>query len=95
MNSLLFKRSAEALYCEVGPDIVALHVERGQCYGMENVTAAVWTLLEEPATTEQLCDKLVELYDVNIETCRTEIEPLIALLREEGLVETVTQANAE
>ena len=95
MNSPLFKRSAEALYCEVGADVVALHVGRGQCYGMENVTAAVWTLLGEPATTEQLCDKLVELYDVDPETCRTEIEPLIAMLREEGLVETVTQANAE
>ena len=94
MNSPLFRRSTEALYCEVGADIVALNVERGQCYGMENVTAAVWTLLEEPTTTEQLCDRLVELYDVEPEVCRSEIEPLIALLQEEGLIEPVTETGA-
>lgn len=92
MTGPLFKRSTEALFCEVGADIVALNVEKGQCYGMENVTAVVWNLLEEPATTEQLCDKLVQIYEVPAETCRLEIERLMALLQEEGLIEPVRKA---
>lgn len=84
-----FKRSSNALFAEVANDVVALNVQRGHSYGMENVTAAVWRLLEEPADLETICSELQRQYDVDEETCRGEVSQLMARLESEGLVEAV------
>lgn len=89
MSTQLFKRSTETMFCDVGSDIIALNVDRGRCYGMENVTAAVWNLLAEPSDLEQICDRLIQIYDVEPEVCRSGIEQLMADMQSEGLVEIV------
>lgn len=92
MSATLYKLSDKALFTSLGDDIVALNVEDGQCYGMEKVTAEVWRLLAEPTNIERLCDRLVELYEVEPAVCRADVERLIAQLRREGLVESVNSA---
>ena len=82
-----YQRSPEAIFSEVGGDIVALNVECGACYGMEQVTAAVWQLLADPLTLEQLCDRLVEMYEVDPATCRTDVEALLGEFEAEGIVQ--------
>jgi hypothetical protein len=89
MSSELYRRSEKALFSTIGDDIVALHVENGQCYGMENVTVAVWNLLAEPTDIGTICGRLHELYDVEPDLCRSDVERLISQFRTEGLVETV------
>lgn len=92
MKTKLFRRSPEALFCPVGTDIVVLSVQRGQCYGMEKVTARVWDLLADPINIDGICDQLLELYDVEPEVCRADVETLIGQFRNEGLVEEVNAA---
>ena len=93
MSGPVYKLSDKALFTEVGSDIVALNVEDGQCYGMEKVTAAVWRLLETPMSIDQLCDRLLKMYDVSPETCRRDVSRLVGQLRSEGLLETVEPAS--
>jgi hypothetical protein len=90
MAKRYYKRSSEALFAEVAGDVVALHVERGQSYGMEKVTANVWRLLEQPSDVDSICDQLARQYDVDPETCRRDVGQLIELFEQEGLVEAVT-----
>lgn len=82
-----YKRSAQALHSEVGGDVVALHIDRGQCYGMENVTADVWRLLAEPSDLDTICDQLQQKYDVDPEACRSDIATLLVQMQSEGLIE--------
>lgn len=89
MKDQLFRRSPDALYSQVAGDFVALNVQRGQCYGMEKVTATVWELLAEPASIDQMCRRLVELYDVDSQLCQSDVARLIEQLQGEGLVEAV------
>ncbi|MBA3666259.1 MAG: PqqD family protein [Sphingomonas sp.] len=90
MTKFTFSRSSDALFTRVGDDIVALHLKRGQCFGMENVTRDVWDLLSEPTDLERICDRLTEIYDVEPAACRTEVEKLLAQLVDEGLVDSVS-----
>ena len=83
----MYQRSQEAIFSEVGEDIVALNVERGNCYGMEQVTATVWQLLSSPQTLEQICGRLVEIYEVDPQTCQSEVQTLIDDLEAEGLIQ--------
>lgn len=93
MSDALYKLSEKALFTSLGDDVVALNVENGQCYGMEKVTAEVWRLLAEATGIDRICDRLIELYEVEPEVCRADVERLIAQFRKEGLVVTVNAGS--
>jgi hypothetical protein len=92
MTEVFFRRTTQALSSEVGADIVALNIARGSCYAMEGVSATVWQLLADAVTPEQLCDRLLETYDVDAQTCRNDVSALLRELEDEGLIER-TAAN--
>lgn len=79
-------RCDDLLEADVNGEIVALHVEKGQCYGMNAVASRVWALLAEPTSHEQICARLSEEFDVDPDTCRTDVAALLADLKSEGLV---------
>lgn len=85
----VYRRSSDAMSAEVGDDVVALHAVRGFCYGMEQVTADVWRLLEQPSDLDSLVARLTADYDVSTEQCRADIAELLERLQREGLVEEV------
>ena len=87
MTAQLYHRSDKALFSEVGDDVVALHVENGHCYGMEKVTAAVWSLLAAPIDVSGICERLIGMYEVEPEQCRTEVQRLLDQFCSEGLVQ--------
>lgn len=87
MSSSVYRRAPGALFSEVGADVVAIHVERGQCYGMEQVSAAIWRLLAEPCDLASICEGLVKQFVVDPGRCRVEVEAFLVRLCGEGLVE--------
>lgn len=84
-----YRRSADALFADVGDDVVALQAERGFAYGMEGVTASVWQRLGEPVTLDELVAGLRGDYDVDEQRCRSEVRRLLDQMVGEGLVEEV------
>jgi len=89
MNEQLYKRSPTAIFSQVGEDIVALNVQGGRCYGMEKVTAAVWNMLEKPISARSMCDRLLQIYDVEPEICRSDVARLLGEFQAEGIVDAV------
>jgi hypothetical protein len=79
-------RCEDLLEADVNGEIVALHVEKGQCYGMNAVASRVWALLAEPIAPAEICARLSDEFDVDAETCRTDVEALLADFRSEGLI---------
>lgn len=79
-------RCDDLLEADVNGEIVALHVEKGQCYGMNAVASRVWALLAEPTSPEQICARLSDEFDVDADTCRSDVAALLADLKSEGLI---------
>lgn len=82
-----YRRTAATMSTEVGDDVVALQAERGYAYGMEEVTAEVWRLLDTPRDLDSIVARLTQTYDVEEQRCRAEIGALLDQLTAEGLVE--------
>jgi len=82
-----YRRVADVVHAQLEKDVVALNVEKGTCFGMENVTAEVWNLLSRPASLDDICSQLLEIYDVDRDECRSDITELLDLMRREGLIE--------
>ena len=93
MGEQLFRRSSDAIFSDVGDDVVALHIPRGRCYGMEEVTASVWKILSQPSTIGDICAALVSQYDVGKEECRADVSDLLGQLMAEGLVEVAEESS--
>ena len=74
------------LEAEVDGEIVALHIDRGECYGMNAVASRVWELLSEPRSVAELCAVLVDEYDIDAGACESQISDYCKTLRDEGLL---------
>ncbi|UUR08754.1 PqqD family protein [Sphingomonas glaciei] len=87
--SATYRRSAATMSADVGDDVVALHADNGFAYGMEEVTATVWRMLDEPRDLDTLVTRLTNEYDVEEAECRAEVTALLEQMTSEGLVEQV------
>jgi hypothetical protein len=70
----------------VDGEIVALDVNKGQCYGLDAIGSDVWRLLEDETSVEEICSDLSSRYDVDPQTCRVDVLKLVGDLHDEGLV---------
>lgn len=86
LEESLFSRSDEALFAEVGEDVLALHVANGRCHGMERVAADVWRMLDQPVSLAEICGRLVADYEVEPDECRRDVGALLQSMIAEGLV---------
>lgn len=82
-------RCEELLEADVDGEIVALHIEKGQCYGLNGVASRIWAMLARPASLNEICSTLIEEYEVDPGTCRSEVKRLLDDLRDEGLIRPV------
>jgi hypothetical protein len=80
------KRTGKLLETEVDGEVVALDVEKGQCYGLDEVGTEIWHLLSNEISVAQICQALTDKYDVDSETCVQDVVVLIMELHSEGLV---------
>jgi hypothetical protein len=82
----MFRKNAELLESNIDDEIVALNVEKGQCYGLNAVGSRVWRLLDTPLSLGEICSTLQSEYQVEPEACLDEVSRLLADLQSEGLI---------
>lgn len=75
-----FLASPNQVYCEVASEAVLLSLDTGEYFGLNEVAASVWRLIQVPRSLFELRDALLEEYEgVDPMTC---LDQIIALLDE-------------
>lgn len=69
----------EQLSADLADDVVILHLQSGMYYGLDEVGARVWQLIQTPQRVSNIRDILLAEYEVDSPQCEQE---LLALLRE-------------
>lgn len=72
---------------DLGEEIILLHLENGNYYGLEEVGARIWRLMEQPTKVREIERVLLEEYDIEPERCHEEVVELLSDLIDNGLVE--------
>ena len=80
-------RAAGFADAEVDGEVVALSIDKGICYGLNNVGSRIWRELTVPVSVRDICGRLLCEYRVDQVTCEQEVLALLEELRAEGLVE--------
>ena len=71
---------------EIDGELVALDLDKGDCFGIDRVGAAIWQFTESPRTVAEIADELVETHDVDRSRCLSDILPFVEDMIEAGLL---------
>ena len=59
--------SPDAVARQVGDETVILHLGSGTYFGLDSVGARIWQLMGEGKTLSEICETMLEEYDVSRE----------------------------
>jgi len=86
-DDMIVVRSAEPLTAAIDGEIVMLSPDQGAYFGLNAVGSSIWQLIEVPRTVSSVCRAMTSEYDVDGQTCRTEVVAFLDDLERAGLVE--------
>jgi hypothetical protein len=86
-EDLIVERRGEMIETEVDGELVALHIDNGTCYGFNSTATRIWGLIEQPQRLSTLKEELLREFDIDSETCETQLRELLDELAADGLVE--------
>lgn len=85
-----YQLTSEQISSKVAGETVILNHSKGAYYGLDEVGVLIWDTLEKgPQTIESLCDAVTSEYDVDPDTCKSDIDGLLKDLISERLVEII------
>ena len=81
------RASSNQVSSTVEGEAVILEVGAGAYYGLDPVGTRIWQLIQEPIAVGDVCQAIVEEYDVTPERCEADVLELLRGLDEVGLLE--------
>ena len=63
-----------------------MSAEKGNYLGLSEVGARVWELIETPCDMDALCAALEQEFEVDAETCRSDVGAFVAEMEKHGAI---------
>lgn len=80
-------RNAAVISTDLDDVVVMMDTDQGLYYELDEIGARIWSLIETARPVAQVCDELLEEYDVTPEACRRDVLGFLARARELNIVE--------
>jgi hypothetical protein len=74
-------------------EVVALGIDKGTYYGLNETGSRIWALMEEPARVGAICEKLIAEFEVDRDACEIQVLNILTEMRAEGMVEVREEVN--
>jgi hypothetical protein len=78
---------------DLAGEVILLSLQTGMYYGLDQVGARIWELVQQPMRVADIRDTLVREYEVELKQCERDVLALLRGLVIEGLIE-VKDASA-
>ncbi|MBI4815128.1 MAG: lasso peptide biosynthesis PqqD family chaperone [Deltaproteobacteria bacterium] len=85
--STTVKQGVNSVTADLGGELALLSIEKGHYYSLDPVGSQIWTLIAEPRTIKDVCDRLVARYAVSREDCERDVLAFLEDLTRERLAE--------
>jgi len=76
----------EQVSADLAGEAVILSLQSGMYYGLDQIGATIWTLIQEPRTVTEIRDAILDEYDVEPDRCERDAVELLEQLADAGLV---------
>src|SRR5829696_5209881 len=77
---------------DLGEEIAILDFKAGIYFGLDNVGARVWQLVQKPKKVSEIRNALLEEYEVGSDRCERDLIALLRRLASEDLIEIRNEA---
>ena len=74
---------------DLAGEVILLSLQTGQYYGLDQVGARIWELVQQPTRVADIRDAIVREYEVGLERCERDVLSLLRGLMTEGLIEVM------
>lgn len=85
-TTVKLKRKPDIMAADISGSTVMMDITTGKYYNLGEVGGAIWALLEEPLTVDELVARLVKEYKVTPEQCKKDTLPFLENLKDRGLI---------
>jgi hypothetical protein len=85
--STILVAAREQVSSELAGGVIMLDLKSGVYYGLEDVGARIWALLQEPISVSNIRDILLDEYDVSAEQCERHLLQLLEEMESRALIE--------
>ena len=75
---------------ELSGEAVILDLHGGNYFGLDEIGARIWNLLQQPTTLAEIRDALLQEYDVTPERCEQEVKTLLEEMAAHHLIDVQT-----
>lgn len=82
----IIQRSEGILVSEIDHEVVMMSVETGTYAGLDAIGSEIWRLLESPCRVSEICDRLVERYEVERDRCEGDVLAFLNELASDGTI---------
>jgi hypothetical protein len=79
--------SPDQVSSDLSGESVILNLKSGTYFGLNEVGSSIWQFIQEPKTVSDVCESILAEYDVDAQTCETEVQALLVDLLAAQLVE--------
>lgn len=79
-------KSPDVLTSEVQNGLAMMDVQSGNYYGLDDIETKIWALIDNQRSLAEICDLLIESYDVNREQCWEDLTRWVGQLAKNKLV---------
>lgn len=78
-------------------ELVMMDINTGSYFGLENVGISIWQQLEKPRSVQEICDRIVNEYNLNKNDVPIESDILEFLenMRKESLIEILPNHSTD
>ena len=84
-------RKAGFIEAEIEGEVVALNLETGTCYGLNQVGSRIWHMLATSTHVSDICEALLAEYSVGSDDCERQVLDLLEDLYSEGLIAPIEE----
>jgi hypothetical protein len=78
----------------LGHEAVILGAEAGEYFGLNEVGAKVWELVQQPVRVSAICAAICAEYEVEPAQCEQDVVALLRDLKERGLLDVRSSSSA-
>jgi hypothetical protein len=82
----ILRRNSSMLASSMDDEMVMMSIDQGEYYGLNNIGARIWHLLENPLSIDDLVKLLTKEFEVSEADCFNDIFPFLESLIEKKIL---------
>lgn len=83
---MIVRRQPDWLTASVSGDVILMSRKRRSHFILNRIGARIWHILETPRTVHEICDALMEEFEITAEFCRDEVRKFLDELGKAGVI---------